>query len=539
MAREQGAGFELYSVEDTPQYSPPSGRIVRVPRRLGEPLEGRLSRSDPKVVLYGPDGTLYPARHDESSPRTQETTFAELSDGSVVELVRIRRDEHRIRFVIWNSGKVRYTDEVSTAGERLFVPQRHNDILEKLVLPSEMAPCQPVVDLAHTIRRVIRACVSLSNPYPSLLAAFCIYTWVADRLSNAVYVYITGLPESGKTTLLKVLRLFCRRSLYVVDANAEGVYTTCSVFAPTLMIDEEDFDNHGLNRGKRRVMRGSSTSDGVKLRSGSCWNAFGPRIFCGENLPDDPALLRRCIVVPMAECDTSKLKKPGDPEIVELSQQVQNQLLAFRLDMLKKVHAATVPGAERLGPGRRDLLSALGAPFAGDPDWPDLLLQCFENSGHEWLPSLQPFEAAVWDGLWAASHLLPGYQYVYSLQLANLITKVYKEAGQEIAINAINVGIYLRHSGIQARTHRNIGNGFWLNAKNRQLIHEHVRKYGLTLPPSYWSGIRHFLASTASCLQRIPACRPMTILQRLTNQAERRSEADLMRGLKSWKLVAM
>jgi len=229
-------------------------------------------------------------------------------------------------------------------------------------------------------------------------------------------------------------------------------------------------------------MRAGSNCDQVVLRRGSCWGVFGPKVFCTENPPNDPALLSRCIVVSMTECDTSKLKKPSDLEIAELSQEVQNQLLAFRLDMLNKVHPATVPGSEGLAPRRRDLLSALAAPFAEDPDWPDLLLECLENTGHAWPPSLSPFDAAIQDGLWAVCHTRPGYQCVYSLELTNLIIKLYKQAGQKIPINAIITGKSLAKSGIQLGPHTRSGNGFWLNDHNRRIIHERVRTYGLTLP---------------------------------------------------------
>lgn len=436
-------------------------------------------RPETKPVLYQPDGTVCVVVRDDMEPRANETAFAELPDGTVVEMIRHHYDARRIQFAVLSDGQISYADWVAAGADALVPIKSRHDILNHLVLPTGATPYESPRQLVRKIRSAIKACVGLPNPYPSLLAAYCLYTWLSDRLSVAVYVFVTGLPESGKTTLLHVLRLFCRRSLSVAEASAASVYTNSSLFSPTFIFDEEDFGGRA-GRQLRRLARAGSTRDQVVLRRGACWDIFGPKIFCAEDLPDDPALLRRCIIVPMTESDTAKRKKPDHPDILQMSREVQNQCLALRFHLLKGMRAVTVPGADHLSHGRRDLLSALAAPFADDPEWQELLLQCLENTEQVWMDSRSPVEAAVLDGLWAACHLHLGFHFVYTLELVNLITEIYKNAGQEIHVKTETVGKIVSKVGIRAN-HTNSGNGFWLNERNRTTIHKRVKKYGLNL----------------------------------------------------------
>jgi hypothetical protein len=390
MSKHQRSEFGLPRSKKSEQIRFSSSQIVRVPKRLPARPESALpAPSEDHRVLYRPDGTSYIISPDRGRS-CEEVAFAELEGGAIAELIRDSSDPRQTLFATWNDHQVKYADYLRSEG-RILVPLRqHEHILRNLVLPSGVAPYQSVQDLAHQIRRAILDCVRIPNPYPSLLAGWVIYTWVADRLPAAVHLCISGLPESGKTTLLEVLRLFCRRSLLTADISAAGFYEACSLVSPTVMVDEAELDQRSSSQGLRRLLRAGTNRNHPIMRKGSSWNVFGPKVLCSENLPDDPALLSRCLVVRMVEGNTSGLKKPWDSEIVGLSQELQKQLLCFRLEHYHKIHAAPVTGAERLHARQRDLLTTIAAPFADDPEWPDLLLQCFEVTGQALPPSLLP-----------------------------------------------------------------------------------------------------------------------------------------------------
>jgi hypothetical protein len=462
--------------------STPSGEIIHVPRSLlARPVGASVSLRGDRPLVYCGDGTPYVTQQDRYLPTTEEVGFAELEDGSLVELVRDPHRLERTAFAVWRNRKLKITDHIKHLGRILIPPRKHDHIWRYVVLPYGVAPYNTAQDLARRIRNGIRACVNIPNPYPSLLAAFSVYTWIADLLPTAVYLLISGLPESGKTTLVDTLRLFCRRSLCVADISSAAFQQACSLISPTLMMDETEIGHGTAGREARRYLRGGSSRGHVFLRRDFGGEVFGPKIICCENPPDDPALISKSIIIPMTEQDTSELKKPSDPEMVQLSREIQAQSLQFRLEKYRSIRLASVPGAERLNPRERDLLTAVAAPFAEDPHWCDLLLQSFENSGQLMKRTLPPDEAAVLDGLYAESHRSGGYRQMTVGDLAKSIFEIYKTAGQTMRLEPRAVGAILEKFGIR-RNRVNSGYMFWIHRNTRDRIHELVKKFGFNLP---------------------------------------------------------
>jgi len=63
-----------------------------------------------------------------------------------------------------------------------------------------------------------------------LVAAFVVSTWFIERLAVAPYLALVGLPRSGKTTLLQVLNLLCRRALLTADITSAAFYEVYDAF---------------------------------------------------------------------------------------------------------------------------------------------------------------------------------------------------------------------------------------------------------------------------------------------------------------------
>jgi hypothetical protein len=308
-----------------------------------------------------------------------------------------------------------------------------------------------------------------------------VYSWVADLLPKAVYLLITGPPESGKTTLVDTLRLFCRRGLSADDITPAALSQACSLISPTLMIDEFDLDHGSTGRGLQRLLRAGSSRGHAVLRKNFGAEVYGAKVICCENPPDDSALASRCIAIRMMEHDTSRLKKPSDSEMVQLSREIQGQLLQWRFENYRSIQPAKVSGAERLNPRERDLLAALAAPFAGDQDWCDLLLQSFQATGQTLQRSLAPDEAAVLDGLFAVTHRNDVFLQMSVGELTRHMFEIYKAAGQAVKLEPRAVGAILDKFVI-ARTRKNSGWMFFVHNKTRERVHELAKKYGLNIP---------------------------------------------------------
>lgn len=488
------------------QASNPNTQIVRVPWRLREAESSALELVPrPDTILYQADGTLM--LREEGRVQQEEIVTRALPDGRMIDLVRDPQDPDHIQLAVWSpDGASLCTDDLSMGGRVLRPPRRRDYILRSLVLPLGVLPAEPASTLARKLRETIRACVALPNYYYSLLAAFALYTWIADRLDTAAYLYVTGLRASGKTTLLQVMRLLCRRSLATADSSSAAISEACSLVSPTLIIDEAELGRRGPSRSLTRLLRAGTNRNQLVLRKGGYYEVFGPKILCSEELPDDPALLSRCVVVPMTEDDTSNLKKPNDPEIVARSQELQSKLLGFRFNALNTTRLADLSGTQQLAPRRADLISLLASPFEINSEWPDLLQRCFANTDQDPRPSLPPDRAAVLDGLWDISHKRTGYEFVFIRELVGRIREMYKAEDQRVPLSLEAVGKIMRNDFRLKGAHTRLGNGFWMHNQARSQIHGLVDKYGLQLPPD--SSVDSSKETCSFCKEREAASSP-------------------------------
>ena len=207
-----------------------------------------------------------------------------------------------------------------------------------------------VTRLMNSLDLLVRRVVDIPAEYAVLLSAFILYTWVADRLPTAVYLSIIGLPQSGKSTLLELLSLVCRRALLVSDISQAATYQACSKFSPVLLIDEIDWRMSGTMSNFRQLLRAGTGHTSRALRVHQSSTSFGPKVFGSLEASSDPALNSRCIQLVMAETSNSGFLKPSDPSILQLADDLRQQLLRFPFNSYRSIRPALVQGGEQLRP---------------------------------------------------------------------------------------------------------------------------------------------------------------------------------------------
>jgi putative DNA primase/helicase len=104
--------------------------------------------------------------------------------------------------------------------------------------PLPVAGAALIEELAKTIRRH----VVLPQHVADVLAAWIVHTYVAECFQHTPRLGITSpTKRCGKSTLLQVLTLLCRRVLKADNISASGIFRTVEALAPlTLLIDEAD-----------------------------------------------------------------------------------------------------------------------------------------------------------------------------------------------------------------------------------------------------------------------------------------------------------
>jgi hypothetical protein len=409
----------------------------------------------------------------------QEVNFLVLDNGDMVELVENLDDPTQTLLAICHEGQVRFTNKLDYRNQILVPIQRNSPELADVELPRGVLPYDSVDEAYFWLRDYILKFVRLQYDYVALVTYFIIYTWVADRLPVAVYLSLVGLPGSGKTTLLELLRHLCRRAVMVSDISISATSQICTAISATLLIDENDWDNSRGNLNRRQQLRAGTTQNAFTRRKGFVGRSFGPKVLTALEPPDDPALNRRCIQIPMLEANDCNLLKPSDPKWFPEMAEFQMKMLRLRFDLYSQIKPAVIPGAEKLRPGTRDLLTSLAAPFFQNPDVGRHLLSILsvihDPQTREPLPMSQN---AVVAALFYITHYRETKDFTTVGHVSEFVNWTLVEARERARLQPRKVGALLSSLGFFERVRTNRGLGIALNIQVRKRIHFLIKNFG-------------------------------------------------------------
>jgi hypothetical protein len=429
-----------------------------------------------------------PVRAKNSKSRrlgdTQRSTstaieFSELKDGSLVDLVEDPDNSSRTLLAVWKNGKTSYHRQLVRDGEVLIPLAREGEVFRYVRLAHSTEPYESVRGLLISLVKLISKCADIKDEYLAPLVHFVLSTWIADRLPVAPYLSIVGLPQSGKTTLLRVLSLVCRRPLLTAEITSAAFYEACSQLNPTLLIDESG--TSGDNRALRQLLRMGTTRDVLVMRKTRIYHVYGPKVICWREAPDDPALNSRCIEIQMVESDKTSLYGVNDPSVKELAAQLQGQLLQFRFENYRKISTPVISGIERLKPRSREMLVSLAAPCAGDMEICQPLIEFFKQReifNHEPLP---PPENAVLTALFSQIHQEAYAGHVLIKNLTTKVNEILGTSGERFRLSPRKVGAVLATLGVGWKKRTNIGWEIILDRPEQVTVHKLVKSHGLDL----------------------------------------------------------
>jgi len=405
-----------------------------------------------------------------------EIDFAELKDGNLVELVEDPANPGHTLLAVWKGGKTQFLDRLEQDGRVLISLARNNEVLRHIRLPSDAKPYDSVQELLRRLETLISQCVAVDEQHVAILADFVLSTWVIDRFSVAPYLSVVGLPQTGKTTLLRVLSLVCRRPLLIADITSASFYHACARFMPTMLIDEAGSIKN--NRTLRHMLRSGTTRDVLAVRKNRAFHCYGAKVISSLEPPDDAALNSRCIVIPMSESKSTALVRTDEPAVQQQAADLQAQLLRFRFENYKTVRPVPVPGDEALRPRTRDLLRVLSAAHA-DVSRSELLLRFVESGQGVQLEPLSPEQNAVVRALFSAVHIREDFSRIWISDLTQRVNTFLELAGEQLRIQPRKVGAVVTSLGFSSRTRTNSGWVISLSRKDAERLHELAVSYGI------------------------------------------------------------
>jgi hypothetical protein len=288
------------------------------------------------------------------------------------------------------------------------------------------------------------------------------------------------MSQTGKTTLLRVLELLCRRALLASDISSQALLDACEQVRPTLLIDEAGslMNPHEL----RRLLLIGNTPPGLVLRLNKAWTVFGPKVITWRELPDDPALTSRCMILPMREVDDPTLISPDDPEVHATANKLQEKLLYYRLEHFDTDGVpAAVPaleGIEKLRPRTRDLYMALATPCGAHPEICQQLLNDFVTHNGFTYESLPPRESAVLAALLRSFDSDEEQKLHFIGDLAKSANEYLMEAGEKLRMAPRQVGIALAGLGFTKRRRDRSGWNIVLDEADQRRLQMMAKRYG-------------------------------------------------------------
>ena len=433
--------------------------------------ENRSSFSADPVLASGPNvvtpGSLPPEQVD----------FAELEDGTLVETIEDPNAPASSLLAIYKTGQVRYAGTLECE-HRVLVPiPRQDEIFRHVGLARGTQPYESPMSLMAGIVLVICNCIEIDINDAVLIAAFVISTWCIEQLPIAPYLALVGPPRSGKTTILQVLNLLCRRPLLTSDITSAAYYEVYNKLTLTLLVDET------LTAGNKRalfhLLKTGTTRGSVTLRKGRSLKAFGPKAISWTELPNDSALNSRCVIIPTLETNRTDLLKLTDKRVLDTTDALRMQLLRYRLENYKSLSLPKIEGDERLHSRTRDLYQALALPLGRDPEVCKVLVDLFAEQQEINREPLSPASAAVVRVLYQYIHLYPMDGKCAIRVLTEAVNSQLERSGEALRVNAHETGRALTSLGITNRKRTSAGFVLCLDLKSRLRIHNVAHNHGI------------------------------------------------------------
>jgi hypothetical protein len=369
-------------------------------------------------------------------------------------------------------------------GDGVVCPPEEDQFTINTRFASTLKKYDSVSALLQSLEDFVSQCLDLSDSDRFLLACFALRSWVAESLPIAPYLALSGLPQSGKSTALKVLHCICYQALITSDITRNAFYEVYTALKPTILIDE--VGGADGTRALFHLLRLGTNRGTVNFRGKAAYSTFGPKAFAWSLIPDDDALASRCVNITMVESPRTDLRRVTDPEIARNADELQCQLLAFRLDHRRKLQLPRLPAADTLCARDRDLYEALALAISADIAACQRLAEYFikrqENLDRHPLPAR---ETAIIDTLFEQIHTPRNNFYFTIRDLTTEANATLQKSGERLRLSCRAVGAGLTTLGFANRKRTQSGFVVEFDRNNRRRIHELMARYSLDGPAAH------------------------------------------------------
>ncbi len=431
------------------------------------------SDGEPSLAQKFSDGLL---------PTEMACDFAALDDGTLIELVRSGGGSgNNLQLLVWNGGLAYKTNYLDHGGYRFIPPKIDEKFCNlNLLLPTGVGPRLSGRELFLKICHLISLIIDVPQRLLRLIAAFAIATWFIEKTTAAPYLFIYGPPESGKSTLLRLLHCLCRRAVLTAGSIPPAMFSELSGLHPTQLLDEVEFTGSGNGKAFACWLRAGNAPGAPVAVAGQLVDSFGAKVVCSRQSVADRSLASRGLHISMLPTQQRYLLAPEQDLLAELSQ-LQNSLLRFRLEHYDEFLPEECEQSFR--PRMQVIAEHLLLPFLDDETTKQELLESLVEQGERAAAETrEDYQYSVVRELFTLCHQ-NGVKTALVGQVAAHINCFNMSFGEEADVKPRKVGAVMKSLGLMTDKLGNIGRGIKLTRRVRTEIHQLFKGYGVVPSP--------------------------------------------------------
>jgi len=439
--------------------------------------------------LFLPDGTPYELNGGLHGPNGGQAAgvpldstgavpidFRAFEDGTFVDLVRDLGNSQELKLLVHRGAAAGVHKSFQHSGTLYVPPHLDSGLLRAVELPHRFEPCGDPCALWRRVQECIHHYIDLPQEEALAVSAFVFHSWLFDCSPVAVYLWVSGPPYSGKSTLLRLLGALCRRGVLVGDLSPAALYRLSSSITPTLLIDEFDPGRDGRSRQLLGLLRMGNAPGVHVARANGVYETFGPRVISSRLAPPDAALASRCLNIPMLP-SRRNIRPLDGPALAGIKNEFLPSLFGFRFQYFKRPLKTLFPQLADLNPRIRQIGEALLATFPGDQGAEDGIYRLLRE--HESEAKLSRYGEQEWVVGCALFRDVHKTDTITMGSLAATANFLLAQAGESYTLKPRRVGEIVRGLGLRTEKLGNQGRGLRLTLAKREKVHQLAQRLGL------------------------------------------------------------
>lgn len=227
------------------------------------------------------------------------------------------------------------------SGDIQFCPVSKHDIPYKPYTFSEMPNLKimrPYTEIYKDIYREFNTFVVSSPVYKHIFTSFTSLGYRQALFDCLTYLFLLGLTNSGKSTVLRLIAYLGFRPMYGVSFPSADIFTFLGKAqgGDNLILEDEvqglERDREKLKIYKSGNLKGAKVPRMLEKSRKILWyNTFGLKGFGAEKRVKDEGFMRRSIIVRMVRAKPKKKLTKATEEDKQRFSELRNQLLLWRL----------------------------------------------------------------------------------------------------------------------------------------------------------------------------------------------------------------